>query len=248
LQSLRSCGALKLCLRRRPHPPLCLLAPAAGGVPSQHASDTTYHPYAREVPSQHASNAAYHPYGCIVPAQHASNSAYHPYACSALLTCLQRSVPSLPLWMLAQHASDAPYHLYACGVSSRHAFDAVYHPYACIVPTQHASNTAYHRYACSALPTCLQRWLPSLCSQFPPDMPLTPPSHWPNPQGCLGSLCSCSPLKIRLQHLPPSLPYFLCHFPSLHSRGAIKICLRCHSQPPLRLILSPPLTILTLRY
>ncbi|MBW0575335.1 hypothetical protein O181_115050 [Austropuccinia psidii MF-1] len=44
-----------------PSPPLCLLAPATCGVPSRHASDATYHPYAHEVPSQHASNAAYHP-------------------------------------------------------------------------------------------------------------------------------------------------------------------------------------------
>ncbi|MBW0572732.1 hypothetical protein O181_112447 [Austropuccinia psidii MF-1] len=33
----------------------------------------------------------------------------------------------------------------------------------------------------SACPTCLQHCLPSLCSQCPPDMPLTPPSHWPDP-------------------------------------------------------------------
>ncbi|MBW0551028.1 hypothetical protein O181_090743 [Austropuccinia psidii MF-1] len=40
LQSLHCCGALKLCLRRCPHPPLHLLAPA------QHASNVAYHPYA----------------------------------------------------------------------------------------------------------------------------------------------------------------------------------------------------------
>ncbi|MBW0518779.1 hypothetical protein O181_058494 [Austropuccinia psidii MF-1] len=40
LQSLNCCRTLKLFLRRRPHPPLCLLAP------TQHASDAAYHPYA----------------------------------------------------------------------------------------------------------------------------------------------------------------------------------------------------------
>ncbi|MBW0482443.1 hypothetical protein O181_022158 [Austropuccinia psidii MF-1] len=39
------------------------------------------------VPSRHASDAPYHPYA--LPAQHASNAAYHPYTHSALLTCLQ---------------------------------------------------------------------------------------------------------------------------------------------------------------
>ncbi|MBW0556221.1 hypothetical protein O181_095936 [Austropuccinia psidii MF-1] len=80
-------------------------------LPSQHASDTPYHPYAGGVPSQHASNAAYHPYAYIVPtqhgltlltihtlavpSQHASDATYHPYACSDLPTCLQRRLPSL---------------------------------------------------------------------------------------------------------------------------------------------------------
>ncbi|MBW0586345.1 hypothetical protein O181_126060 [Austropuccinia psidii MF-1] len=95
-----------------------------------------------------------------------------------LLTILKLAVPS-------QHAFNAPYHPYACGVPSQHASDAAYHPYACIVPTQHASNTSYHPYSCSALPTCLQHHLPSLHLQCPPNMPPTPPSHWPNPQGRL---------------------------------------------------------------
>ncbi|MBW0573658.1 hypothetical protein O181_113373 [Austropuccinia psidii MF-1] len=85
----------------------------------------------------------------------------------------------------SRHSSDTPYHPYACGVPSRHASDAAYHPYTCIVPAQHASDAAYHPYACSALPTCLWRCLPSLFLQCPPDMPPTPPSHWPNPQGPL---------------------------------------------------------------
>ncbi|MBW0555521.1 hypothetical protein O181_095236 [Austropuccinia psidii MF-1] len=92
LQSLRSCGALKLCLGRCPHPRLILSAvyhPYARGMPSQHASDAAYRPYARGMPSQHASNAAYRPYARIVPARNASNAAYHPYTRSALLTCLQ---------------------------------------------------------------------------------------------------------------------------------------------------------------
>ncbi|MBW0535604.1 hypothetical protein O181_075319 [Austropuccinia psidii MF-1] len=44
------------------------------------------------------------------------------------------------------------------------------------------------------------------------------------------------------------LPYLLRCFPFLCSRGALKICLRCHPQPPLCLILYLQLTILTLRY
>ncbi|MBW0471002.1 hypothetical protein O181_010717 [Austropuccinia psidii MF-1] len=45
---------------------------------------------------------------------------------------------------------------------------------------------------------------------------------------------------------PP--PYLLCRLPSSRSHGALKICPRHHPQPPLCLILSPLLTILTLRY
>ncbi|MBW0485282.1 hypothetical protein O181_024997 [Austropuccinia psidii MF-1] len=56
-------------------------------------------------------------------------------------------------------------------VPSRHVSNAPYYPYACGVPCQHASNAAYHPYACSALPTCLQRCLPSLLMQCPPEMP-----------------------------------------------------------------------------
>ncbi|MBW0514571.1 hypothetical protein O181_054286 [Austropuccinia psidii MF-1] len=44
------------------------------------------------------------------------------------------------------------------------------------------------------------------------------------------------------------LPYLLRHLPSLCSCGTLKICLQRHPQPPLCLILSPLLTILTLRY
>ncbi|MBW0542554.1 hypothetical protein O181_082269 [Austropuccinia psidii MF-1] len=61
LQSLRCCGALKLCHRRRPHPPyaslhppnmpLTLLIILTLAVPSQHAFNTTYHPYAHIVPA-----------------------------------------------------------------------------------------------------------------------------------------------------------------------------------------------------
>ncbi|MBW0576267.1 hypothetical protein O181_115982 [Austropuccinia psidii MF-1] len=81
LQSLQCCGALKLCLRHCPHPPLCLLAPAA------------YHPYACEVPSLHAYEVAYHPYAGILL----------PNMPPMLLTILTLAVPS-------QHASDTPHH------------------------------------------------------------------------------------------------------------------------------------------
>ncbi|MBW0567403.1 hypothetical protein O181_107118 [Austropuccinia psidii MF-1] len=105
LPSLRSRGALPTCLCRR--------------LPSQHASDTTNHPYTCVVPSQHASNTTYNPYACVEPSQHASNTANHPYTCV---------VPS-------QHASDTAKHPYACVVPSQHASDITYHPYACVVPS-----------------------------------------------------------------------------------------------------------------
>ncbi|MBW0490963.1 hypothetical protein O181_030678 [Austropuccinia psidii MF-1] len=50
------------------------------------------------VPSQHASDAPYHPYACGVPSGHASDTAYHPYARSDFLTCLRRRLPSLRLY------------------------------------------------------------------------------------------------------------------------------------------------------
>ncbi|MBW0573784.1 hypothetical protein O181_113499 [Austropuccinia psidii MF-1] len=74
LKSLCCCGDLKLCLRHRPHlpnMPPTLLTILTLAVPSRHASDTPYHPYAY-----------------IVTARHSSNAAYHPYTCSALPTCL----------------------------------------------------------------------------------------------------------------------------------------------------------------
>ncbi|MBW0461279.1 hypothetical protein O181_000994 [Austropuccinia psidii MF-1] len=111
--------------------------------------------------------------------------------CGALKLCLQH-FPHPPLRLLA----PAAYHPYACGVPSRHASDVAYHPYACIVPARHASNTAYYPYARSALPTCLQRSLPSLNSwsafltclrcrlpsltlKYPPNLPPTPPHTGP---------------------------------------------------------------------
>ncbi|MBW0480118.1 hypothetical protein O181_019833 [Austropuccinia psidii MF-1] len=77
--------------------------------------------------------------------------------------------PSPPLCLLV----SAAYHPYTCEVPSQHSSDVAYHPYACIVPAQHASNSAYHPYTCSDLITCLQHCLPSLPSQFPPNMPPT---------------------------------------------------------------------------
>ncbi|MBW0551027.1 hypothetical protein O181_090742 [Austropuccinia psidii MF-1] len=85
-----------------PNMPPMLLTILTLAVPTQHASNAAYHPYACSalptcldtpyhpnaggVPSRHASNIAYHPYACIVPTQHASHAAYHPYACSSLPT------------------------------------------------------------------------------------------------------------------------------------------------------------------
>ncbi|MBW0592550.1 hypothetical protein O181_132265 [Austropuccinia psidii MF-1] len=112
-----------------------------------------YNPYAAAGPSTYSSNAALTP---------PYTSSHLPNMPPTLLTILTLEVPS-------RHASEAPYHPYACGVPSRHASDATYHPYARIVPAQHANNAA-----CSALPTYLRHRLPSLCSQCPPNIPLTP--------------------------------------------------------------------------
>ncbi|MBW0577168.1 hypothetical protein O181_116883 [Austropuccinia psidii MF-1] len=114
--------SLKLCLQHCPHPPLCLLEPAA------------YHPYAcgyppdmppmlltiltLTVPSQHACNSAYHPYAHVVPSQHACNAAYHPYAhCSQDETMMPPpsppsppplSSPLLPILTHPQSPQDIP--------------------------------------------------------------------------------------------------------------------------------------------
>ncbi|MBW0513235.1 hypothetical protein O181_052950 [Austropuccinia psidii MF-1] len=83
--------------------------------------------------------------------------------------------------------------------------------------------------------------------------------HQPNPQRHLPSLHSCNALKMRLQCRHPisaltnpytsaPLPHLLCCLQSLCSRGTVKICLQHCPQSPLCLILSPPLTILMLRY
>ncbi|MBW0521396.1 hypothetical protein O181_061111 [Austropuccinia psidii MF-1] len=93
-------------------------------------------------------------------------------------------------------------------------------------------SSAYHPYACSAHLTCLQCCLPLLCLQCPPDMPLTPPSR---PLMILTLLQppqdeTTMPLTTPYTLAPP--PYLLGRLPFLHSRGALKICLRRHPQPP----------------
>ncbi|MBW0576201.1 hypothetical protein O181_115916 [Austropuccinia psidii MF-1] len=68
-----------------PLPSLC------SRVPSPHAPNTAYHPYARRVHSRHAPGTTY-PYAYVVPSRHDPNTTY-PYACV---------VPS-------QHAPDTTY-------------------------------------------------------------------------------------------------------------------------------------------
>ncbi|MBW0517196.1 hypothetical protein O181_056911 [Austropuccinia psidii MF-1] len=144
LQSLRYCGSLKLCLRRHPHPHLCLLAP------SQHASNVAYHPYTpsalptclrRCLPSlclQCPSNMPPMPLTILtlaVLSRHASNADYHPYARSSLPTCLRCCLPSL----CSQFPPDIPPMLLTIltlEVPSRHPphtgliLKAAYDPYA----------------------------------------------------------------------------------------------------------------------
>ncbi|MBW0547770.1 hypothetical protein O181_087485 [Austropuccinia psidii MF-1] len=60
LQSLHCCGALKLFLQQRSHPPDASLHPP--NMPPMLLTILTL-----AVPSRHASDAAYHPYTCIVP-------------------------------------------------------------------------------------------------------------------------------------------------------------------------------------
>ncbi|MBW0528220.1 hypothetical protein O181_067935 [Austropuccinia psidii MF-1] len=87
------------------------------------------------------------------------------------------------------------------------------------LPSRHASNAAYHSYTRSA--------------------PLTPPHTG------LILKAAYDPCAPQAPHFRPHHPH---HFPSLRSHGALKICLQRNPQPPLCLILSPPLTILMLRY
>ncbi|MBW0580758.1 hypothetical protein O181_120473 [Austropuccinia psidii MF-1] len=122
--------------------PPTLLTILTLAVPSRHASEAPYHPYARGVPSRHASNATYHPYAHILPARHADNA-----ACSALSTYLRHCLPSLCSQCPA-NMPPMPLTILNLAVTSRHASNAAYHPYAHIVPSQHASDAAYHPYAC----------------------------------------------------------------------------------------------------
>ncbi|MBW0483725.1 hypothetical protein O181_023440 [Austropuccinia psidii MF-1] len=133
-----------------------------------------------------------------VPSRHASDAAYHPYARSALPTCLQRYLPSLPsqcppdmpptpltilmLSVPSRHASNTTYHPYTHVVPSQPAFYIIYHPYKHVVPSRHASTTSYHPYA-HVVPS--QHRLPSLqtCSALPTCLECCPHS-WTNPQ-CL---------------------------------------------------------------
>ncbi|MBW0555500.1 hypothetical protein O181_095215 [Austropuccinia psidii MF-1] len=164
----------------------------------------------------------------------------HPLCClpclssrSALLTCLQYC----PHHSLCFHtpATDNPY-----------------------APAGHSRYTCYASlkppYTLSNPPITILTIL-----QYPPGMPPTLLPHWPNPQFHLWSLHSCNILKMRLKCRPAisalTTPYtsaplrhLLCHLKSLRSHGALKICLQRLPQPPLHLILSPPLTILMLRY
>ncbi|MBW0586063.1 hypothetical protein O181_125778 [Austropuccinia psidii MF-1] len=147
--------------------------------------------------------------------------------CSALLTCLQY----------------CPHH------SLHFHTPAAHNPYAPAGPS---------RYTCYATlshpPITILMLL-----KYPPDMPPTLLPHRPNPQFHLRSLRSCNAVKMRLQCRPTisalTTPYtstplhhFLCCLKYLRSHGTVKICLQHLPQPPLGLILSPPLTILTLRY
>ncbi|MBW0482306.1 hypothetical protein O181_022021 [Austropuccinia psidii MF-1] len=68
-----------------------------------------------------------------------------------------------------------------------------------------------------------------------------PPSHWPNPQGCICSLCSSSPLKMRLQRLPHLCPHHpLCfRTPTLSSPPLYILTLPWHPQD---MPLTPPST------
>ncbi|MBW0533904.1 hypothetical protein O181_073619 [Austropuccinia psidii MF-1] len=131
LQSLHSCGALKLCLQCHPHPPLCLLAPTACGVPSQHASDTAYHPYTCIVPTQYASDAAYHPYASGVPSRHASNA---PLTGLIILMLLQppqdeTTIPPLTILTLPRRPQDMPLTLPSTPLMPN-PLSTSYHPYA----------------------------------------------------------------------------------------------------------------------
>ncbi|MBW0517290.1 hypothetical protein O181_057005 [Austropuccinia psidii MF-1] len=95
----------------------------------------------------------------------------------------------------------------------------------CVYGLEFKDSDGFTHDWCTLIPhkgkSCINRGqLTSRCTAPPQDETTTPPLTLPHP------------------HL----------FPFLCSRGALKICLRHNPQPPLCLILSLPLTILTLRY
>ncbi|MBW0587532.1 hypothetical protein O181_127247, partial [Austropuccinia psidii MF-1] len=211
--------------------------------------------------AQNASNAAYHPYARSALPTCLRHRLPSLRLYSALPTCLRRCFPSSRL-QCPPNMPLTPLTILTLAVTSRHASDAPYHPYArSNLPTclrrHFPSLCLYSAFptclrchlpslrSYSALLTCLQRCLPSLCSQCPPNMPQTPPSHWP-------VLTLLQPAQDETTMPPPSPPspppFLLCRFQFLHSRGTLKICLRRHPQPLLHLILSLLLTILMLRY
>ncbi|MBW0564473.1 hypothetical protein O181_104188 [Austropuccinia psidii MF-1] len=126
--------------------------------------------------------------------------------------------PPLPPLMPPRTCGSPSLHLW---MPTQNASEAAYHPYACVVPSRNASNTPLTLALSSTLLMIL------MLLQCPQDETRIPPPFLPSP--------------------PLTLPYprrfqFLC------SCGALKICLQHHLQPTLRLNLSLPLTILTLRY
>ncbi|MBW0583083.1 hypothetical protein O181_122798 [Austropuccinia psidii MF-1] len=148
----------------------------------------------------------------------------HPHPPPDETPTLPSPLLTLTIFTLPQHPQDEttipPSPLltlpYPCLI-----FTLAYSPYPAAGPSSYASNTTFTPLMPAILtlveclpnippmrltilmlvkchPTCLRRCLPSLRSQFPPDMPLTlltiimpavrsnmplmPPSHWPNPE------------------------------------------------------------------
>ncbi|MBW0580958.1 hypothetical protein O181_120673 [Austropuccinia psidii MF-1] len=225
-------------MHTRPHPP----PDDTPTLPPISTVTTPYNPYALAGPSIYASEATLTP---VMPPRTRHLPSLHSW--SAFLTCLQRLLPSLRLYsprptclqrclpsLCLQCPPDMPLMLLTIlmlnslpSLRSWSASDTTYHPYAHIVLAQHASDTCGvpSQHASDAADH------PYACIP-PQDETITPPP--------------ISALTTPYASTPP--PYLLRHFPSLCSRGALKICLRCQPQPPLPLIFSPLLTILMLRY
>ncbi|MBW0534403.1 hypothetical protein O181_074118 [Austropuccinia psidii MF-1] len=155
-----------------PSPPLCLLTP------------TAYHPYARGCPPNMPLTPPSHwPLMILILLQPPQDETTMPAPMSSITNPALPS-PPLTICMLPPDPQDMPLTPPSPPLMTPHPcrlpFLRLWSAFPTFLQHRLPSLRLY-----SACPTCLRRCLPSLGSQFPPNMPLTPPSHWPNAQGLL---------------------------------------------------------------